>query len=128
MVRGKELKETTRKAIEILSKEGKSERMIASQLQIPKSSVHNTLVRLNNYNTLKSLARTGRPRKTTKRVDAKILNLCKSSETPSAVDIAIELEKMKLADISPRTVRNRLHEHDLYGKALLKNHCLSNPI
>ncbi len=73
MGKNKELSEVDRKAIEVLSKEGKSEREIAKQLGRQKTTVHDTLVRLSKHKTLRSLPRIGRKRKTTDRIDRKIV-------------------------------------------------------
>jgi transposase len=126
MPKTKELKEIDRKEVEVLAKEGKSVRDIAKQLGIAKSTVQDTLMRLKRHGTLKSLPRSGRKRKTTSRIDRKILTLAENSGRPNAKEIANQLRELKLVDVCPRTVQNRLHEHDLYGRALVKKPLLTN--
>ena len=46
--------------------------------------------------------------------------MCETSESPCAVDIAKELQELNIVDISPNTVRRRLSETDLHGRALVK--------
>ena len=43
----------------------------------------------------------------------------------NSIDIAKQLRELKLVNISPRTVRNRLHEYDLHGRALAKKPLLT---
>ena len=64
-------------------------------------------MRIKRYGTLKSLPRTGRMRKTTSRIDRKIVAFAENSEQPSARDIAKQLAELSLVDLNPRTVQNR---------------------
>ena len=64
-------------------------------------------------------------KKTTPRIDRKILTLVENSVRPNATDIAKKIRELKLVNISPRTVRNRLHEYDLHGRALGKKPLLN---
>lgn len=125
MAKSKELSICQRKEIEILRKMKKSEREISKQTGIPKTTVHDTLVRLKDHKTLNSLSRSGRKRKTTAKVDRKIINMVNRSDNPSAVDIAEELRELNLADVSPRTVRNRLHKSGFHGRAKVKKPLLT---
>ena len=74
------------------------------------------------HGTLKSLPRIGRSRKTTTRIDKKIVVriMAENSDRPSAVDIAKKLENLSIAKIHPGTVKNRLKETDLHGRTLIK--------
>ena len=125
MGKNKELSEADRKSIVVLSESGKSERDIAKQLGKPKTTVHDTLVRLKLHKTLKSLPRCGRKRKTTSRIDRKILTLAQSSDQPNAKNIANQLAELSLADISSQTVRNRLYDNDLHGRTVVKKPLLT---
>ena len=125
MVKSKELTKVARKQIEVLSKEGKTVREIAQQLGMPKSTVQDTLGRIKKHGVLKSLPRSGRKRKTTPRIDRKILTLAENSVRPNSIDITKQLRELELVNISHRTVRNRLHEYDLHGKALAKKPLLT---
>ena len=55
-----------------------------------------------------------------KLLDDKILRMAEISETPCAVDIANELSNLNLASVHPNTVRNRLKEKNLHGRAMVK--------
>ena len=44
---------------------------------------------------------------------------------PNATDIAKQLRELELLNISAQTVRNRLHEYDLHGRALTKKRLLT---
>jgi len=125
MVKIKELSEETRNAIKVLSEVGKTQIEISKQLNIPQSTISRTLKRIKCTRSLKSLPRTSRPRKTTSRIDDKILRMAEISETPCAIDIANELANLHLANVHPNTVRNRLNEKDLHGRALAKKSLLS---
>lgn len=120
MGKNKELSEADRMAIKTLADSSKTERQIAKQLNKPKSTVHDALTRLKNHNSLKSLPRIGRPRKTNSRLDRKIERMASISDNPNAVDIAKQLESMSLASICPQTVRNRLYEFNLHGRVVAK--------
>ena len=56
------------------------------------------------HGSLKSLPRTGRPRKTTTRIDRKIATMVENSDSPSAVDIAKKLENMGILRKSTLTL------------------------
>jgi transposase len=120
MVKSKELSETIRGSIKTLFEANKSSSEISLQLSVPRTTVIYTLDRLKTHGRLKNLPRSGRPKKTTERIDQKIIKMVESSEQPSAVNIAKELSKMNLADISAQTVRRRLKDNGLYGRALVK--------
>ena len=116
-----------RKEIEVGSKDGKTVREIAQQRGMPKSTVQDTLGRVKKHGVLKSLARSGRKRKTTPRIDRKILTRVENSVRPNATDIAKQLREIELVNISatPRPFRNRLHEYSLHGRALDKKQLLT---
>ena len=120
MVRSKDVTNERRVEIHVLKKEGYSVRYISQRLGIPKSTVQDTIIRYKKYGTYKSLSKTGRPRKTTLRIDSKILRIANNSQQPNAVDIANELKEMSLVDVCPNTIRNRLNKFGLHGRALLK--------
>ena len=92
------------------------------------STVQDILGRIKKQKVLKSLPRCGRKRKTTPRIDQKILTLVENSVRPNATDIAKLFRKLELVNISPRTFRNRLHEYDLHGRTIAKNRYLPNDI
>ena len=124
MVKSKGLTEVARKEIEVLSKEGKSVRE-NSTTAWSKSTVQDTLGKIKKHGVLKCLSRSGRKRNTAPRIDQTILTLVENSVKPNATDIAKQLRELELVNISPRTVRNRLHQYDLYGRALAKKRLLT---
>lgn len=121
-----ELSEIKRNSIITLHSEGYTERGIAVKVGVAKSTVHDTLVRYRNHKTLGSMPRIGRPKATYDRIDKKIKSLAENSNEPNAVDIANSLAEMNLATISPQTVRNRLHQFELYGRNIISKPLLTN--
>ncbi len=116
MVKSKELTEVQRNTIKVLSEEGYSVRMIAERTGTPKSTVQDTLKRLERNGTLKSLPRSGRPKATNSRLDRRIVQMAENSSDPNAIDIAERLAETSIAQISSQTIRNRLHDNDMYGR------------
>ena len=51
--------------------------------------------------------------------------MVENSVRPNATNIAKQLRELELVNISPRAVRNRLHEYDLHGRALVKTPLLT---
>ena len=98
MVKIKEHSVDDRKLVIQLSKQGKSVRNIEKELGIPKSTVQDTIKRWQELGRVENLSRAGRPRKTNSRIDKKIVKLAETSSRPNAVDIAKQLEKLKLVN------------------------------
>ena len=67
--RKKSLSEVQRGQIVALHDEGLSERKIAAKLKVSKTAVHQSIKKFKQYGSYKDLHRSGRPRKTTIRVD-----------------------------------------------------------
>ena len=125
MVKNNEINLALRGSIQTLSDEGYSSRKIAEKLCVPYSSVNYTLRRFKYFKKHENLPRSGRPRATTPRIDKKIVNMIENSESPNASKVAEMLTEINLAAISPRTVRNRLKEVGLHGRAPLKKPLLT---
>ena len=92
MMKSKELTDVVLKEIEGLSKECKTVREIVQELGMPKSTVQDILGKIKKHELLKSLP--GQKRKTTPRIDRKILTLVKNSARPNATDIAKQLKSI----------------------------------
>ena len=125
MVKTRELTILERNEIEVRWKLGQSYKQISLEMNKPYKTIYNTIQRIKNYQRLRNFPRSGRPRKTDARIDSKIRNMVKNSNTPNAVEIANQLAELQIADICPQTVRNRLYEVDLHGKSLVEKPLLT---
>ena len=107
------------------SEEGKSSREIASLLSIGKSTLNDIIVKYRSGYGLKDRPRSGRPRKTSKKLDRIIK--CKSTADvkKTAVEIARELKDENLANVSRSTVTRRLHDVGLFGRIGIKKPLIS---
>ena len=126
MVKTKELLIKERELIVRLWKDGKSEREISKTLGYAKSTIHNTISRFETRKKHENLPRSGRPRKTTARIDKTIVKLAQQSDAPSAVNIANDLAKSNLVEISADLVRKRLRKANIFGRALSKKPLLKD--
>jgi len=86
------------------SDDGKSSREIASLLSIGKSTVNDIIAKYRAGYGLKDRPRSGRPRKTSKRVDLVIKRKSIANVKKTAAEIARELQDENLADVSRSTV------------------------
>ncbi len=99
-------------------------RQIGGKLKIASSTVGDTIKRYEKHKTLESLPRSGRPRKTTPRLDDYIVRLMDKSEEPNSEALTHELKKMNLCTISGQTVKNRMHSEGIYGRNRVKKRVL----
>jgi hypothetical protein len=67
----------------------------------------------------------GRPRKMTKAAGRLIRRISVASPMTSATEIAKKLETRELANVSPDTVRRRLHGFGLFGRHAVKKPLIS---
>ena len=125
MGKSKELDLATRGSIKTLQDEGYSFRSIARRLNVPFATVRTTINRFNLIGSHKTLPRSGRPRATTARIDKIIVDMIDKSNEPNAISIADSLAKLDIAHISPSTVRRRLNEDGLHGRAPVKKPLLT---
>lgn len=102
------------------SKDGKSSREIASILSICKSTVNDIIVKYRAVYGLKDRPRSGRPRKTSKKVDHIIKRKSTVDVKKTAAEIARELQDENLANVSRSTVTWRLHDVGLFGRIGIK--------
>jgi len=108
-----------------LHNEGKVSREISQILDIGKSTVNDIINRFNSTNTLKDKKCSGRPRKTTNRVDKVIKRKAVVDVKKNAAIIARELREENLADVSQSTVSRRLRELGLCGRVGVKKPLIS---
>jgi transposase len=125
MVKTKEIDLATRGSIKTLNEEGYSLREISQRLGVPFSTVNYTLKRFKKTKSHHNLARSGRPRATTAKIDDKIVNFIEESDEPNAEKLAKRLSELNIAKISPSTVKRRLNDDGLKGRAPLKKSLLT---
>lgn len=115
-----------RAQINILSETGKSCSVIAEILKVSKSSVSRTLKRQRETGSNKNKKGSGRPRKTSKRDDNRMLQISKANRFKSASDIRAEINQSLDAPVSLTTVKRRLREGGLFGRIAVKKPLLSS--
>lgn len=116
----KEIPVEKRAQIVILHKTGKSYSQIARILKVSKSAISKTLKRKRETGTNTNRKRPGCPRKTTKRIDDKILTISSANRQKSAAEILAEVNANTPAPISLNTVKRRLLEKGMYGRVAVK--------
>jgi hypothetical protein len=89
-----------------LHEQGQSERDISLSLNVPKTTVHDTLTRHADLKNFSSRKRSGRPRVTTSRDDNAIRRECVKNPMSSANEIKAQLPA--LGNVSVTTVKRRL--------------------
>lgn len=107
------------------SEEGKSSREIASLLSIGKSTVNDIIVKYRAGYGLKDRPRSGRPRKTSKKVDRIIKRKSTADVKKTAAEIARDIQDENLANVSRSTVTRRLHDVGLFGRIGIKKPLIS---
>ena len=105
--------------------EGYSVRAIGTRLNIPRATVHYSLKCFKERKSHKQFKSSGRPRATTSKIDKLMIDMIDESDKPNACDVANKLSQLNLAHISPQTVRRRLNESDLHGRATQKKPLLT---
>lgn len=114
-----------RKVVVKLSKEGKSSREISALLTIGKTTVNNILNKFKTTGSVADRPRSGRPRKTTTRVDKLIRRKSVVDVRKTAGMIAQELRDENLANVSRITVSRRLRDVGLFGRVGVKKPLIS---
>lgn len=109
-----------RAQINILSESGKTYSEIAEFVKVSKSSVHRTLRRKCETGSNRNRKGSGRPRKTSKRDDNRLLEISKSNRFKTAPDLRAEINQSLVAPISLTTVKRRLRENGLIGRVAVK--------
>lgn len=109
-----------RSAIITLSQEGKTERYIASKLNISKTAVHNTISRKRKTGSLLDQARSGRPKVTSKVEDRRIVTMSKRNRRLTATEICAEINSSREKPVCVSTIKHRLLQHNLRGCVAVK--------
>lgn len=105
-----------RERIISLAEQGKTCRKIASLMNVAKSTVNDLQRKVRSGHAIQDLPRSGRPRKTTERVDRVIRKKSTQDAWLTANRIAGELRDEGLANVSRMTVSRRLHDVGLFGR------------
>lgn len=104
-----------RKVIVELQKTGLSYQHIATRLNCSKSKVFGAISHFQKYETTEDVPRKQRPRKTTKHIDKKIVQLSKEDPKKTATAIYREIIDENNIELSKRTVARRLVEAGLHA-------------
>lgn len=94
-------------------KSGKSQKLISEVFGIKKDIVSKTIKRFNNRGVVTNLKRGGRKRKTTQKLERRLIRLSKNNPKMSARRIIAEVGEI---NVSSRTVQRRLVEASLKGR------------
>lgn len=120
MVKGKQISVEKRAQVIILQKTGKNYREIANILKISLGSVHTAIVRYRETGQNNNRKGSGRPRKTTQRIDNKIYSISKSDRFKSSSQIRAEINEEICSPISRQTVSRRLREKGMFGRIAVR--------
>ena len=71
------------------------------------------------------MPRIGRPRVTTSQEDEFMVQKLQKMEKPNAEDLSKQLSELGIVDVQAQTLRRRLREAHLHGRALVKKPHLS---
>ena len=99
---------------------GDSQRHIATDMLLPRTSVHKMINKYEVTRCLGNLAGRGRKQETTIRVDQLIERKLKCDRRKSARIVKTELEKELGAYISERAIKRRVNEYELSGRVARK--------
>lgn len=114
--RNREIPIGTREIIVKLKNEGKSLREIGAIVNKPRSSVQRVIENFKSSKKITSKPRGGRPRKLSQRDERDILRIIKQNPKTNASKISQGIKELKNIAVTPQTVRNVLHRHDLRSR------------
>lgn len=123
MPRGINLSEQLKQKIVDLHKSGVKQVDIASRFVLHKSVVSKTISNYKNRETVKSIKKSGRPRKTSKKLEQRIKWI--SQQNPKKSSAAI-LKELGDVNISYKTVQRRLIEVGLFSRRSAKKPMISS--
>lgn len=106
-------------------KTGKSYRDIAGIVQLHKDTVARIVQMYKKRDSILPAKRSGRPSKTTGRIDRAIVKKAELDRGLSAPKIAKQIESEFSIQLTSQSVRNRLHKKGLKGRVALKKPWLS---
>lgn len=101
-------------------KTGKSYRDIAGIVQLHKDTVVRIVQMYKKRGSILPAKRSGRPSKTTGRIDRAIVKKAELDRGLSAPKIAKQIESEFSIQLTSQSVRNRLHKKGLKGRVALK--------
>lgn len=121
----REISEVERGQIIALLSEGLSQLEISKKMKISRCAVQTTIRRYQNTSSLKSLHRSGRPRKSGCREDRILIREALKDRKKTSSELASSFSECVGAEISARTVRRRLVAAGLKGCKARKKPLLS---
>lgn len=127
MARKKEIPLEKRSQIVILRKVGKTMREIADIIGVSFSGVAKTLKRAAETNSNIDRPRSGRPKKTTKGDDRRILSMSQQNRFKPPSEIRAEINETLPEPISVNTVKRRLRAKGYIGRIAVKKPLLRPP-
>lgn len=122
MPRGKYLSEDLRRKIIEANRSGLRQVEISTVFNLHKSVVSKTISNFKTRNSLKSIKKSGRPRKTTKKIEMVIKKIAQAHPHKSANQVLCELPGV---NISSKTVQRRLREAGLFSRRAAKKPFIS---
>lgn len=120
MARKKQISVETRAQIEILSKEGYSQRSIAQKLGISRFGVQYSIKRQEETGQNKDRKRSGRAKATSQAEDQHLVLNCKRNRRLTAPELLSDLNSSRSKAVSLATVKRRLNSRGLYGRVAVK--------
>lgn len=120
MTKEKEISLETRAQIEILNKEGFSQRQIAKKLNISRHGVQYSLKRKEETGENLDKKRCGPPKTTTAAEDKHLRLTSKRNRKLTAPDLRADLNSTRLIPVSLTTVKRRLRSFGLCGRVAMR--------
>ncbi|GBB85332.1 hypothetical protein RclHR1_01190008 [Rhizophagus clarus] len=117
MPKKRELTEFERGEVIGLWKGGHTERNINEILDIPKTTIHNTIMDYKNSEKISAAPRSGRPPKLTERDLRHLSKIIKEDRQQSLEEITKKISECLLSPVSNNTVRHVLHSEGYFGRA-----------
>jgi len=96
--------------------EGKTHGEVAGLLGIERPTVSGCWARFRQRKTFEDAPRSGRPHKTSKRMDRIIKRISQATPAKNAVEIRAEIEEAHGVNVCASTVQKRLCEEGLHGR------------
>lgn len=120
MGKAREISSEIRAVIVALHNEGKTERLIASQLKLSKTCVHNAITRNKATGSNQTRSRSGRPKCTTQSEDNLIVVTSKRNRLLTAPQIREQMNSSRSKPVSVTTVKRRLRDAGLFGRVAVR--------
>ena len=120
MARKTQLTIEQRAQIEILNKEGFSQRQIAKKLNVSRHGVQHALKRKTETGSNNDRERSGRRRVTSKAEDKHIVVTSKRNRRLTARELRVDVNSVRKQPVSLTTVKRRLRAAGLFGRVAAK--------